>query len=240
MKEGIARSDLATQVYELLRKRISTLVAVPGQRIDIGALSDELSVSPIPIREALKQLVERQMVSLKPNVGYKVAELNDADIAELFSLRRLLELEALESSLHLISGAELKEIRYRCEALSSHSGSTKQVRETFCQTDLYFHQDLIVGRCGNSLLIRFYDVLSDKTSFTIHTSGRVKESSEEHLRIIDAMLQRDIDYAKRMLLEHICSCEKACYPLPQSEAEWIAKREHVFGDAPVAEGAVPS
>jgi len=229
MTDKIARTDLGAQVYSLLRKRISTLDLVPGQRIDIGALSYELDVSPIPIREALKQLVERQLVDPKPNVGYEVAKLTDVDIAELFSLRRLLEVKALEGSLHRISGEELEEIKQCCEDLYACSGSTREVRDAFCRADLYFHHELIVGRCENSLLIHFYDILSDKTSFTIHISGRIKQSSEEHLKIINAMMHMNVDYAKTMLLEHLYSCERACLPLPQSKEEWIAKREQVFG-----------
>ncbi|MBC7344825.1 MAG: GntR family transcriptional regulator, partial [Clostridia bacterium] len=73
----IDRRNYAQQVYEALRHEIITLQLVPGQRIEINMVAERFSVSATPVREALKQLAERGLLQVEPNVHYRVVSLDE-------------------------------------------------------------------------------------------------------------------------------------------------------------------
>jgi len=67
----------------------------PGTPIPIDAVARFFDVSRIPVREALKALVAEGLVEHRPYVGYRVVNLTNADLAELYEVRHALESTAL-------------------------------------------------------------------------------------------------------------------------------------------------
>ena len=70
----------------------------PGQSINLAALSRKLKVSVTPIREALTQLQQSQIVQAVPNRGFSIAKVNPEEAKNLYELVAHLELLALEES----------------------------------------------------------------------------------------------------------------------------------------------
>lgn len=229
MAQRLSRRVLSAQVYDVLRERITTLDITPGTRIDIGSLCKELDVSPIPVREALKSLTERCLVETKPNVGYHVATLTDQDVHEIFRLRRLLEGDALESSIRGLDVEEVAQFKERNESLLSEPVPLETQRVLFDEADVMLHKELLVGRSHNSLLIHFYDILADLMQIAMHLSARIEPSVREHVAILDALIEGDLPAAKASLWKHLENIEEACLPLPRSEEEWIERRKEVIG-----------
>jgi DNA-binding GntR family transcriptional regulator len=83
--------SLADAVADWLRKAIHNGEFSPGQRLVERALSDLLGVSHIPVREALTKLEDEGLVVRRPRRGARVAQLSSASIAEISSMRVLLE-----------------------------------------------------------------------------------------------------------------------------------------------------
>ncbi len=69
-----------------------------GQSINLAALSRKLKVSVTPIREALTQLQQSQIVQAIPNRGFSIAKVNPEEAKNLYELVAHLELLALEES----------------------------------------------------------------------------------------------------------------------------------------------
>jgi DNA-binding GntR family transcriptional regulator len=85
-------------VLSELRKRIVEATLRPGDQIFADAIAEELHVSRIPVREALRVLEGEGQVFYEPHRGYFVAELRLRDLRELYLMRELLEAEALRLS----------------------------------------------------------------------------------------------------------------------------------------------
>jgi DNA-binding GntR family transcriptional regulator len=83
--------SLADAVADRLREGIHNGEYVPGQRLVERTLSDRLGVSHIPVREALTKLEDEGLVVRLPRRGARVAELSQKGIAEVSSMRVLLE-----------------------------------------------------------------------------------------------------------------------------------------------------
>ena len=61
------------RVYGLIRERILSGAYGPGYRVVIDSLAEELEVSALPVREAIRRLEAEGLVIYRPNVGARVA-----------------------------------------------------------------------------------------------------------------------------------------------------------------------
>ena len=83
--------SLADAVADRLRQAIHQGEYLPGDRLVERTLSADLGVSHIPVREALTKLEDEGLVVRLPRRGARVAELSPVTIAEISSMRVLLE-----------------------------------------------------------------------------------------------------------------------------------------------------
>lgn len=98
-------------VVETLREKILSGEIKAGQPLRQAALADELSVSRIPVREALLQLEAEGLVAFEAHKGATATELNTELVDELFELRATLETELLRASLPNLSESDLLEAK---------------------------------------------------------------------------------------------------------------------------------
>jgi len=91
MNRPIARRTVAVEAAEILRQRILMGDLKSGQPIRQEQIAQELGVSRIPLREALKQLEAEGFVTIEPHKGAVVSTLSLAEVEELFELRIHLE-----------------------------------------------------------------------------------------------------------------------------------------------------
>jgi DNA-binding GntR family transcriptional regulator len=83
--------SLTEQAYEALRDDILHSRLPPGSPIAEAILAERFGVSKTPVREALRLLAHDGLVLVLPRKGYVVRPLGFDDVAEVFSLRILLE-----------------------------------------------------------------------------------------------------------------------------------------------------
>lgn len=92
----VGRSTLAGRVYERLLESILTGKITPAQHLVEQTLADQLQVSRIAVREALRQLAKDQLVEIVPNRGAFVFSFSPEDVLEIYALRAALEGMAVE------------------------------------------------------------------------------------------------------------------------------------------------
>jgi DNA-binding GntR family transcriptional regulator len=103
------RQTMATLTLTALRDRILRGVFAEGAPLRQDALAEELGVSRIPIREALRQLESEGLVTFNPHRGAIVSTLSLPEIEEVFSLRANLEVELLTRALPKIGPSHLRQ-----------------------------------------------------------------------------------------------------------------------------------
>src|SRR3954470_7939582 len=91
----IQRQTIASMTVEALRERILRGDYPDGEPLRQDALADELGVSRIPVREALRQLEAEGLVTFNPHRGAVVSSLSLDEIVELFELRADIECDLL-------------------------------------------------------------------------------------------------------------------------------------------------
>ncbi len=110
MNRPITRRTVAAEAAEILRQRILTGDLKSGQPIRQEQIAQELGVSRIPLREALKQLEAEGFVTIEPHKGAVVSTLSLAEVQELFELRIHLESWLLRDAIPRMREADFAQL----------------------------------------------------------------------------------------------------------------------------------
>jgi DNA-binding GntR family transcriptional regulator len=85
------------RVYDVLRHRLLTRVYSPGQRLDPAILSQDMSTSITPVRDALHLLAGRGLINIGTGEGFHVGHIDAPALADLYAWNLEVLLLALRS-----------------------------------------------------------------------------------------------------------------------------------------------
>jgi DNA-binding GntR family transcriptional regulator len=186
---------LTDVVYRTLKEQILHQAFLPGQRLHVDQLARQLGVSRTPVKDALNALAREGLVEIIPRRGTFVAALSAQSIAELFDLRRALELLAAELLVARVTEADLARLRARLAVLDEPLGEDADVDEHM-RRNLAFHREL-VQLAGNRKLLEVYDGLNVHIQIArVHARRRDwrirrQQEREEHGAMLAALEARD-------------------------------------------------
>lgn len=194
--------------------RYSAGAVVPPEPI----LGEQLGVSRTVIREAVKSLIAKGLVTTGPKVGTRVlseehwnwfdpdviawqakAGLTPEFLRDLMDLRRVVEPAAVRLAAQRATPQDIAEIEM------AYAGMKRVVTEggDYVSYDLRFHQGLLRA-CRNRLLIHMSKVLGAllRTSFELSTSkeGAPGSSLALHRAVLDAVIARNPAKAEKAIL----------------------------------------
>src|SRR3982751_1496960 len=89
--EPVATTTLKERIVQVLRDAILAGKLKPGERLNESRLARELSMSRVPVREALQRLEEQGLVVNIQRKGMFVVSLTEAEVQKINSLRLVLE-----------------------------------------------------------------------------------------------------------------------------------------------------
>ena len=94
-----------------IRDGIATGKYAPGVKLWQDRIAKELSISRIPVREALCTLASEGLVTLLPNRGAMVPELSSDELEELYALGATLESMAAKRAVSRLGAHDLKKMK---------------------------------------------------------------------------------------------------------------------------------
>jgi DNA-binding GntR family transcriptional regulator len=193
------------QVYDVLKQRIISQMMKPGEPINEGVLSQELSISKTPIREAIQQLEREGFIENIPGRGNFVSQISIQGLRELFEIREMLECEAIKRAAIKRDPQKLTEIRKAFE-LSGNSLPNGSPREFRAGEQIHV---FIFESLGNQRLLEIYLRLHDHIArhrihfFSDVHEGRPEKSYREHLEILDALAAQDPARCEQAMRAHL-------------------------------------
>jgi len=203
MKQKV--SNLKESAYKSIKAKIIHGHLKPGDAISEDELQAELNVSRTPIRESLIRLQSENFVVIYPRKGIFVVNLTPKIIREIFEVREFVEPQVLRKVFRKIDKSWLLDMKEKLSLDMSHLPNEEQ-KEYFVNLDDHFHNHLL-ELSENDYLIDMMEKVYDQVHRTrIHTffaEHRSVSTKEEHVRIIDAILDEDIELAVNRLLEHV-------------------------------------
>lgn len=194
--------SLKDKTYEVLKERIINCAYPPGTLLKEREIIEELGVSRTPFREAISALMYEDLVQIVPYQGIFVAEITLKDIENLYAVRERLELYALELCMEAVPESALIAGIDRIQ----NAGS-----ETYAEAmrlDENVHA-LVLHYADNKLLKRMMDGLYDQMHrvrvLSTTQDQDVTRTDQEHLTILQAMLEHDADKVSEAMRRHIQS-----------------------------------
>lgn len=82
----------------------------PGQRLIAEEIAEELDMSRMPVREALRRLSGEGLIILRTNRGAVVKQLTKAEVQEIFEMRAVLEGLAASMAARNATAADIEEL----------------------------------------------------------------------------------------------------------------------------------
>lgn len=106
----VERQTLGERLYRQLREMLIAGQFAPGEIVTLRSLATAIGTSPMPVRDALRQLMVDQAIELLPNRTFRVPLMNRERFIELRDIR--VELEGLLAgrAAQRISPPELKQV----------------------------------------------------------------------------------------------------------------------------------
>lgn len=204
---AVAPRSLVAQLDGTLRLAIISGALPAGSKISEPELARTHGVSRSTVREALGRLEAAYLITRKANAGARVVELSLGELVEIYQVREALEGTACRLAAEQMTTAEIEDLRV---LLAEHRRDSElQQGHAYYQKegDLDFHFRLVQG-CRNRKLIQLLcDELYTKVRmYRYHfgmVSPRVRDAFAEHVRIVDAIADRDGEMAEMLMRRHI-------------------------------------
>ncbi|WJY99463.1 HTH-type transcriptional regulator McbR [Corynebacterium hansenii] len=185
------KTQLSEVVTDHIRNMILSGQLVPGTSIRLDDTARSLGVSVTPVREALLSLQGEGWVSLMPRRGYKVNELNEEDISDLYSLAQFLSTEICRRAAPNLTAADIAALRGFTSGLevAMAVGDIDRVVDN----EFQFHR-LINIRSKRHKLVWFREKVASYAPVDVfaHSSRWGEASVSSHRKLIDAMACSDL------------------------------------------------
>ena len=196
-RENGLRSRLVEQLFcDVVSGRIA-----PGERLNIPKIAAGYGVSVTPVREALIELGEAGIVQWHVNRGAVCLPFGSRELHELYELRRILEVEAIEHAASHLTYPELLALHKQTRKLLEHWNI-----DAAYAVDRAMHR-LFADRCGNNRLrhelYRYDQMMNAMCRSANNADDSLRTGIEEHTAILDALLARDTTRARMLLSQHI-------------------------------------
>lgn len=190
-------------MFRRLREAIVAGEYSPGYRLVLSRLAEEYDVSPVPVREAVRQLESLGLVSHTRNVGFEVTGVNREDYADAMQTLACLEGAATSLAAPLINDSMLVEAQHLNDEMRAMRDRPDPVR--FTELNSRFHL-LLCRPCPNRHLLDLVErewgnLGRIRRSTFAYIPERVRVSVDEHQKIIemirDEVAPVDIEFAVR-------------------------------------------
>lgn len=227
---NVPGAKLVNDLAEKIQERISSGEFPPGRRLRQELLAKEFEVSRTPIREALRRLEAKGVVSQAHRRSAVVCAPSSRDVRETYRVRAELEGLAAQLAAAWISDAQLrlmrethqrfaaaveKLARQSATAMAQQTGEAKittqmsTAAEAWITTNAAFHRIIHEASDNRRLSAIIHDLnLGQIRSIMLSTilgmdAHRLRLNLKHHETILAKLEQRDAGGAREAVMEHI-------------------------------------
>ena len=197
------------QIYQYLKEAIVKGELLPGEVYSEKQFADKLNVSRTPVREAVLQLKNDDLIEIFNNRGFGVKATSPDDLRQILQARLAIEGYAvlcLANHPHDKRWQETVTALMECQKTEAGYSEDDESHYEFMKADIKFHH-LIVDFPQNAYLSRMANLMRTKielaTVHSLRSTHRHGKAYEEHQQILDAILTGDSDRAASAFRKHM-------------------------------------
>lgn len=178
----------------------------PGTPINESLIIGQLKVSRTPVREAMQRLEQEKLVQIFPKRGAFVTQIPVTELKDIFEIREIVEPMIMFSVTKNMTQTTLDEINDTEEKLLEIKEDDPIDSEKARELGRELH-DAIIEASGNQTLVKFIKSLRSNMDRGCAMVGRADDNIgillEQHLKIIEAIKERDANKAKKLMKDHL-------------------------------------
>ena len=183
-----------------------------GAKLKLDELQARYGFSSSPLREALSRLTQEGLVKADERRGFRVAAISADDLRDITRMRLLIDVQALEDAITQGDDsweANILAAHHRLDKMESRfSDGPLVLDEEWSGLHKGFHMSLVAG-CTSVRQLAWSESLFDQAEryrrFSARHRTTNRRKSDEHRRLMEAVIARDAKLACAMLTEHIQS-----------------------------------
>jgi DNA-binding GntR family transcriptional regulator len=176
----------------------------PGTRLVELTLATQFGVSRTPVREALKRLVDGNLLHADPLRGLVVRTPEAAEVEEVYLVREVLDGLAARLAAQRVTTDEVARLRMINETM--REGIRDGRTDIIVNANIAFH-DLVYAIAGNRTLARhgmeLRNFVRRFSSEAFASPSRVDAVLRDHERVLEALERGDPEAAERASTEHL-------------------------------------
>jgi DNA-binding GntR family transcriptional regulator len=200
--ESAARSSLSAQVVNSILEKIAKGELLPGDRVIEARIAEELHVSSIPVREAIRELAAKRVLEYVLHKGARVREVSMPETIDALEVKAVLESLAARLGSERLKG-KVPQLRKNIAPMRDSLLKHDHIRYQLQNQD--FHR-IIVETAENAILFTLWEYLA----FEVRTrpimdymKGVEPETLiAEHEMVIDAIVEGDKGKVASLLSTH--------------------------------------
>ncbi len=203
VKKVISAEDRA---YNYIKQRIINKDLLPMEQIVETDIAAQTGISRTPIRSAIKKLGYEGLLTIRPNKGAFVVSPSAKEVRDIFACKKLLEVEAIRLACGRITERELQRLEQsieRARQAYQHKDFSDYLSHNY---DIHM---IIANASGNQCYSRFIGELMTKSNVFLiffddfmYTTVEESEAHLEHLAILQALRDGDMDRCVREMTRH--------------------------------------
>lgn len=225
ISRSASAKSLREQAYTQIRQMVMLGEFQTGQRLAEEQLADQLKVSRTPVREAFTRLHADRLLNRYADGGFYVAELDLLDLRDLYELRLTLETRGLSRALEVGVHHDRAALGALYDLWLEIQQDVPPADGSFIELDEAFHVSLL-RTSGNHALTETLETVNARIRpvrmYDFFDADRIVSSIQEHLDIVDAVLEDDLTLATDRLRDHIGASLDV---VERRAAEAIAQRQ---------------
>jgi len=205
-----SHKQLRNIVADRMRTAILDGQYKPGEWMRQERIAQELGVSQMPVREALKQLASEGLIEHVPYRGARVVDISPIDVEDIYAMRGFLEGRAAGFAAANITPEEITELKQLHSEIEDNLSPEHFLR--YRELNRRFHE-LIFTASRRPYLIRTLGLLwaafptmligNYPRTASQPLAGRDNVDKIEHAAIIDALEKGDTVIAQKVMQEHV-------------------------------------
>ncbi|GAA3236842.1 GntR family transcriptional regulator [Streptomyces sp. XM83C] len=199
-----AQERLRDQVAHALRAALISGELQPGRVYSAPALASDFGISATPVREAMLDLVREGLVEPVRNKGFRVTEVSEKDLDQYSELRALIEVPTVAAVTRTATREQLEALRPIAEEIVTSARDHDLIG--YLDADRRFHLSLLALH-GNDRLVETVGDLRKRSRLygltALDEQGLLVASAEEHVELLDRMLEGDESAAEAVMRRHL-------------------------------------
>ncbi len=191
--------------YHELRRRILDAKLAPGERLLLRPLAEELGLSVMPVRDALRMLEGDGLVTLESHRGATVTEIPRDEILQIIGMRMWMEILAVREATPRHTAASMK----RVEKLLADAEEAMRAGDgrAYTRVNRSLHEAIeapapeSIRQLVRDLWERLWQTRR-RTALFETLPHRIPEAQREHRAMVDAIRAGDADAAGAAMERH--------------------------------------